>query len=257
MGLFSRNRGGADRAADNQAVPPQVLSSLADFGEAAIAARVNGGSITDSRFSWNDFIAPVRSAFGVDPEGVLRDIHDATDGVPRAELAACGGYLLLAECDPELPDARFLAMQDAFLDHIRSLKLSSGHLNRYEADRWIAIHGDLRTSFDGIYEVTTPAAGQDLGHKPLEPGKSRILARMGPGEDDNRFFAERLAAGGYLVYSERIWSADDPTMKRCEESQLGTFDSLPELLKALGRMFGTPTYWADEDLMPYFPARRG
>jgi hypothetical protein len=148
-------------------------------------------------------------------------------------------------------------MQDAFLEHMRSLKLSSGHLNRYEADRWIATHGDLRTSFDGIHEVPVPATGQDAPCVPLEPGRSRLLARTGPREDDNRFFAEHQADGGYLVYSERIWSTDDPTMKRCEESQLGTFDSLPDLLRAVGEMFSTPTYWADDDLMPYFPARRG
>jgi hypothetical protein len=239
-------------------VPQHVLASLADFGEAGITARLHGTSVTDERFSWGNFFEPVSKIFfGGSREQLIEEIFNAARGEIRQPFASIGGYLLLFEFEPGLKDERFLSMQDRTLDYLHSIKASSVHLTRYEADRWIECHGDLRTSFDGIYEVAVPGPPEaSPDYKPLEPGQSRLLARMGPADDDNRFFGEHRADGKFIAYSERAWSDDDPTLKRYEEAQLGNFDTLPDLLRALGSMFGTPTYWADEDLAPYFPSRR-
>lgn len=256
MSLFSRSRK-PTVPTRRQIVPPHVLASLADYGEAAIKARLQGTSVSDERFSWGNFFEPVSQVFfSGNREQLIQEIYNAASGATRQPFASIGGYLLLFEFEPGLRDERFLAMQDRALDYLKSVKASSGHLTRDEADRWIERHGDLRTSFDGIYDVEVPAAGMPLDYKPLEPGQSRLLARMGPAEDDNRFFAEHRPDGKFIVYSERIWSVDEPDMRRCEEPQLGTFDGLPDLFRALGNMLGTPTYWADDDLQPYFPSRR-
>jgi hypothetical protein len=73
---------------------------------------------------------------------------------------------------------------------------------------------------------------------------------------ENAMFAEHRREGGYAVYLEGPWSVDDPRRVREDQTSMGVFDSLEDLLRARGERLGTPPYWVDNDLEPYFPRRR-
>lgn len=239
------------------AMPASVLTSLPAFGDAALDARAAGRPVNDPRFDWESFLGPATSAYRVaGTEKATSEIVEAVSSGPGRESAILGAYSLLAEIDPESRDPRYLSLIDEVLELLRTRRFSSGHLSRYEADRWVETHGELRSSFDGIYEVEVPDPGAQPAATSLEPGTSRVLATTGPPPEGNSFFAERSPDGSYLVFSERLKSDDEPVRMRYEEPQLGTFDSLEELLRALGAMFGTRPYWADPELDPYFPRRR-
>jgi hypothetical protein len=134
-------------------VPGEVLRQLGAFGQASWDARLAGRPVDDPRFGWDGFFSKVSSALRTDPTQAIADIHAAagTDA-----LAQFGGAQLVAEFDHGSHDPRYLEMIDASLQMMYDRRLSSGHLTRYEADRWIATHGDLRTSFDRIVEVAPP-----------------------------------------------------------------------------------------------------
>lgn len=251
MGFFSR------RTTNKQLVPAHVLGLLAEFGDAELAGRRAGRVVDDPRFSWDEFHSPVCLAMAnqANRDRVIQEIYDAALSAPNADLATIGGYLALAEFDFNTRDPRFLHLLDASLSFMQSQGFSSGHLRRYEADRWLETHDDLRTSFDRLEDAPIPSPGVEPQPKELRLGEARLLATMGPGETDNRFFAERQA-DGYVVYSERLPDADARTRARYDETSLGSFASLSDLLRALGQYLGSPTFWADEDLTPYFPVRR-
>ena len=255
MGLFSRSRrGGSTRPL----VAPHVPVLLAEFGGAELEARGRGRNVEDPRFSWDTFHRHVCIPMTEEPlrDRVIQEIYAAAQASPEPELATMGGYLVLAEFDFHMRNPRYLEMLDASLRLMRSRGFSSGHLRRYEADRWIETHGDLRTSFDGLVDVLPPEPDAAPETKTLGLGESRMLAKLGPGELDNQFHAERRNDGSYIVYSLRRRDADAYTIERYSEDQIGAFSSLPELLRALGDYLQSPTFWADDDLAPYFPTRR-
>lgn len=249
MGLFQRR--------PDTSVPGEILALLPAYGAAVLGARAAGQPVTDPRFDWGPFVGPVHTELMMgDRDRVISEVYDAAVNAEEREMATVGAYRLLAEFNPELDDPRFLSLYDEALERMRAVGFSSGHLTRYEADRWIAVHGNLHSSFDRIVEVGVPAPDRSPPAKPLEAGASRMLALTEPLPNGNAFFAERRSDGTYVVYSERPQSADDLTRARYEEDYLGTFDSHEGLLRALGEMFGTPPHWSDEDLEPYFPRRR-
>jgi hypothetical protein len=238
-------------------VPREILALLPAYGAAVLSARAAGQPVTDPRFDWESFVGPVHTPLMLDDrEQVIGELYEAAVNAEDRETATVGAYQLLAEFNPELEATRFLSLYDDALEYMRKAGFSSGHLTRFEADRWIATHGELRSSFDGIVEVHVPDADELPSTKPLEVGSSRMLALTEPLPRGNAFFAEHRPDGTHVVYSERPKSLDDPTRSRYEESHLGTFDSLEGLLRALAEMFGRPPHWSDQDLEPYFPYRR-
>lgn len=251
MGFFSKRQ--------RAVVPPQVISMLGEFGQASLAARGAGRPVDDPRFGWEYMSDTMMALGGEGRDAVIEELYAATlsaSDVDRS-LVTFGGYRLLAEYDGQLDDPRFWELCDASLDYMHSLGFSSGHLTGYEAQRWIAVHGDLRTSFDGIIDVTVPEPASAPAADELDPGTSKLLALTAPLPEGNAFYAERGLNGTYVIFSERQKSGDDPTRIRCDEDYLGSFTTLPDLLRALGQMFGTRPYWADPDVDPYFPSRRG
>ena len=249
MGLFQRR--------PKTSVPGEILALLPAYGAAVLSACAAGQPVTDPRFDWGSFMGPVHMELMMgDRDRAISELYDAAVSAEDKEMAVVGAYRLLAEFNPELDDPRFLALYDEALERMRAAGLSSGHLTRFEADRWIEVHGDLHSSFDGIVEVEVPDPDHAPQAKPLEAGASRLFALTEPLPRGNAFFAEHRPDGTYLVYSERPRSADDPTRARCDEDYHGTFQSLEGLLRALAEMFGTPPYWSDPDLEPYFPRRR-
>jgi hypothetical protein len=250
MALFSKR--------PRTVVPASVTGMLAPYGQAEIDARRVGRPVTDPRFGWDNFVGPVHMAMLGDDRGqVIQELYEAALAAPGSKQAIFGAYRLIAEFDGALDDQRFLELCDLSLEHLRSLQLSSGSLTGYEAQRWIATHGDLRSSFDGIVQVTVPSQENAPAVKPLGLGESRLIALTAPLPTGNAFFAERRPDGTYVISSERPRSSEDPTRERSEETYMGMFADLRDLFRAVGYMFGTHPYWADDDLNPYFPSRRG
>jgi hypothetical protein len=236
-----------------QVIPTNVLDQLASYGSAILGRRT--GRPEGSAFG-REFVGPVVLALqGPDRDRAIQELYDAA-AAAADPLEVVGAFFLLADWDPASKDERFLALQDVFLDYMRDRRYSSGHLTRYEADRWIALHGDLRSSFDRLVAVDVPMQTQVPAVVELDAGSSKALALTGPLPEGNAFFAERRLDGIYVVFSERQRSSHDPTRVRCEEDYLGSFSGMPDLLRAVGQMLGTRPYWADADLEPYFPTRR-
>jgi hypothetical protein len=233
-------------------LPADVLNQLRAFGEASLEARVSGRPVTDPRFTWERFFAKAADALHAKPSQAVGEIHAAASG---DEFAQFGGYSLIAEFDASMADARYLEMMDASLQMMHARKLSSGHLNRYEADRWIDTHGDLRTSFDRIVEVAPPPRDHVAGVA-LGPGEVLMVATMGPGALDNQFWIECTSTGTYRAFSMRQWESGDATLTRCEEDSIGNWDVVEGVLQSLGDYLGTRPFWAHDQLEPYFPQRR-
>jgi hypothetical protein len=234
-----------------------VVSALAGYGASVIDTRA--GKPADPRFSWN-FIGPVVSALnGPQRDVVIQELYDAAFDVGHP-MSIIGAHGLLSEWDPRSRDGRCLELQDAFLAYMHEHGYSSGHLNRYEADRWIELHGDLRSSFDGIVEVTVPGPAEAPPAAELEPGAHKLLAQLAPMPPlpkGNAFYVERRPDGAYVLFSER-WSSERASLVRCEENDLGSaFTSMSDALRALGEMLQFRPHWADATLDPYFPSRRG
>jgi hypothetical protein len=243
----------SSRGAPSTTLPPDVVALLPAFGDAWLQARASGGAVTDPRFEWGAFFAPVAALVREGRSGAVLDkLHAAALNAADRRAATIGAYALFGELEPKSRDHRFLALLDDTLEHIRAAGLSSGHLNRYEADRWIELHGDLRSSFDNLVEVEVPEALA----RPLRRGEVRRLALTEPLPLGNAFFAEHRDDGTFIVFSERIYSLEDPTRSRYEEQHLGVFTAYEDLLRALGGELRTPTHWFDDDLEPYFPHRR-
>lgn len=251
MGLFSKRK--------RAVLPPPVISLLGEFGRASLAARGEGRPVEDPRFGW-EYISDTMMALGSEQRNVvIEELYTAALSASDAErnVVTFGAYRLLAEYDGQLDDTRFWELCDKSLDYMHSLGFSSGHLTGYEAQRWIAVHGDLRSSFDGLIDVVVPGADNAPAVDELDPGTNKLLALTAPLPEGNAFYAERRVDGTYVIFSEREKSSDDPARVRSDEDYLGSFTALPDLLRRLGQMFGTRPYWADPDVDPYFPNRRG
>jgi hypothetical protein len=131
-----------------KAVPSSVIASLAEYGKSVINAKRSMTSMADPRFEW-EFMSPVMLGMnGPQRDQIIQELYDAALADPDRPMATIGAYKLLAEYDGNLPDERFVVLRDAYLNLMRDMGFSSGHLTGYESDRWIALHGDLRSSFD-------------------------------------------------------------------------------------------------------------
>jgi len=248
MGLFSKSK-------FRSAIPPNVLTGLGAYGQACLEARISGRGV-DPAFGW-DFVGPVVTGMNsTDRDRIIQEIYDAAIVAADRDHAIFGAVNLLSEAEPPARDSRYVELLDASLAYMHKRRFSSGHLTGYEAKRWIEVHGDLRSSFDHIVDVEVPEPGNTPTVEALQLGESKLLALTGPLPDGNAFYAERGQDGRYIAFSERPRNSDDPTRVRSDESYLGTFDDLEGVLRALGRMFGTAPYWADDTLQPYFPSRR-
>jgi hypothetical protein len=239
-------------------VPPQVIGLLGAFGQASITARAAGRPVDDPRFGWEYMSDTMLALGGEQRNEVIQELYIAASTASDSDrdLVTFGVYRLLAEYDGQLDDQRFWELCDASLNYMHSRGFSSGHLTGYEAQRWIAVHGELRSSFDGIVDVAVPNPDSAPSVDELVPGANKLVALTAPLPEGNAFYAERQQDGTYAIFSERQKSSEDPTRARYDETYLGSFDGLPDVLRALGQMFGTRPYWADPDLDPYFPSRR-
>jgi hypothetical protein len=229
------------------------MAKLGEYGRASLRRR--GGAPMDERFRW-EYVGPVINGLGgPDREAIILELWEIGSGSPDP-FVTIGAYSLLDEGNSPEDDPRFISLRDTTLEYLQANGYSSGHLTGYEAQRWVVTHGDLRTSFDRIVDVGVPSADMADPLPELGVGESKLLALTEPLPSGNAFYGERQAEDRYSIFSERIRSVEDPTRQRYDETYLGIFTSLRDLYLALGTMFGTRPYWADETLEPYFPERR-
>lgn len=256
MGLFSKG--------PKKLVPGEILSQLRAFGQASWDAKVSGRSVDDPRFSWTAFFSKVSSALRANPAQAIAEIDSAAGD---DALARFGGYSLISEFDASNEDPRYLGMMDHALQMMYERRLSSGHLSRYEADRWVATHGDLRTSFDRIVDVapsapppsTAPVSPEPAANGPalqLNPGDALMVAKMGPNQLDNEFWIERGADKSFSAFSMRPADSDATALTRYSEESIGRWETADGVLRSLGGYLRSPTFWAQEQLDPYFVERR-
>jgi hypothetical protein len=243
-----------------------TLDKLVEYGHVVLDARRTGRPVTDPRFDWTNFLGPIHMAMSTsDKDAIVDELFEAASSAGQRDLATLGAYRVLAEFS-HMDDRRYLQLCDASLDYLRSAGLSSNQLTGYEAQRWTETHGDLRLSFDRLFEVSVPSPIEAPPVKQLARGETRMLTLTGPLPGGNAFFAEHRPEGGYIVFLEGPQSVLNhaPGLRllswseRVREDQIsmGVFDSLPALLRDLGHRLGIPPYWADDDLEPYFPQRR-
>ena len=87
----------------------------------------------------------------------------------------------------------------------------------------------------------------------LEPGECRRLAQTDDGDESNVIYGERRADGKVVAIIDGI-DSEDGLRKRWEWYGLEAPDYV-SFLRELGERLGEPSYWAHEDLDPYFPCR--
>lgn len=233
-------------------VPAEVLEQLGAFGHVSWNALVAGRSPDDPRFGWSNFYSKAQPACR---ENLARSVAEVNSAAGDDAMARFGAYRLIAEFEPGNQDPTFLAMMDAALQSMYDRGLSSGHMTQFEADRWIAVHGDLRASFDRIVDVA-PADPSHTVSVGLQPGEALMVAAMGPDALDNQFWIELGDDGRYGAFSMRKWESNDVTLTRCSEEDVGPSETADAVLRGLGSMLRTRPYWAHEQLDPYFTERR-
>lgn len=232
-------------------VPDVVLSQLRALGASTLEARVEGRPIDDPRFGWDNFFSLFLPAYQIDPVEAIVELHVAAgDDL----LARFGGSRVVAEFDGSRKDPLYLEMIDGGLQLMYERGLSSGHLTGYEADRWIATHGELRASFDRIEDVVVPDYRATQLY--LDLGESLMVAKMGPSEFDNEFYVERIDENSFGAFSMREKESGDGRLIRCEEPEIQSENRVEGVLKALGAHLRRAPYWSHDELKAYFPERR-
>lgn len=170
---------------------------------------------------------------------VIRELFDAAQAAPRPDLAIYGAYRLLSDFDTALAGPRLVQLRDASLEYMRSLGFASGHLNMHVRGRSmdraarrpaseLGRNDRCRRSFPPVgSRRQAPRPGRVTADRPhrAHAGGKRVLRR-----------ASRRRS--YIVFSERPRSSDDPTRGRYDDANLGTFTSLPGLLRAVARSSG-------------------
>lgn len=233
-------------------VPRKLLEQLGPYGRAAWEAKINGQAVSDPRFDWTNFLSGFLPAYQKDFDRMVAEIHAAAGDDPFARY---GGYRVITEFEADSVNPLYLQLMDVGLGMMFDRGMSSGSLTGFEAQRWIARHGDLRTSFDRIEDIDVSQARS--GGPDLAGGEELMVARMGPRDLDNQFWIERLPTGTFRVFSMRQWESDSVTLTRCEEQTLPSSGSVEDVLRGLGEHLRMEPYWAHEQLVPYFPERRG
>lgn len=232
-------------------VPREVLGQLNAFGRASWDAKVSGRPVTDPRYDWTNFFSKILPAYQANPDQLIAEIHAAAGDDTFAKI---GGYRVIADFEPGIKHPLYLEMMDACLQMMYDQGLASIHMTGYEKGRWIDTHGDIRTSFDRIIEVTPPR--HHTANLALAPGDSLMVAKMGPHELDNQFWIERINNVTYGAFSMRQWDSDAVALTRCEEKEIGKYETADGVLRDLGIFLRLRPHWAHEELDPYFPERR-
>jgi hypothetical protein len=152
-------------------------------------------------------------------------------------------------------DPTFLAVVDRALEFLRTDGVSYTALPPWAVEYWQAQHG-----VEGIHpagwpsaleDVATPRDEEDVLLEELKIGESRKLAQA-PAAPANIIYAERRHDGTVAAVIEG--AGDDGQLRRWDWEGV-TAPDYKSFLRELGERLVTHTYWAHNDLIPYFPSR--
>ncbi len=196
MGLFSKRK-----IATSTTVPEhnRTAELLDGYGKASLESMSTSNPITDPNYTYDMFLGPWRIVITESAHG----LDSLYDNAKYSKDATFGAYRVLSDLNLSFTnltqsDPRFLEILDLSLGYLKSLGFSSGHLNRYEADRWLDTHeGFLRTSFDGYIERPVSSEERISHSKGPEIGQIKKVALTGPQSWANEFYARINKSCGF------------------------------------------------------------
>ncbi len=154
-------------------------------------------------------------------------------------------------------DPRYLAILERALNSLRLDGVAYPAVPPFAIEYGQTVHG-----WDGarpagwpsaLDDVRVPAPGEGTAVSDLEPGESRRLAQPQAGDHSNVIYAERRSDESIVAVIGGI-DASDGGRKRWEWHGLEA-PTYPAFLRELGERLVTPSFWAHEELAPYFPCR--
>lgn len=154
-------------------------------------------------------------------------------------------------------DARYQAILDRALEALRLDGVSYAAVPPFAMDRWTSIHGHGNIRPAGwptpLADLSVPVPEDAPPVEDLADDEARRLAQA-PAAPANMIFAERRPDGSVQAVVE---GADPETgaPRRWDWDGLSATD-YPSFLRELGDRLVTHTYWAHDDLTPYFPCRQ-
>jgi hypothetical protein len=175
------------------------------------------------------------------------------------DWAYVGALLVAFNCTSaeRQQDPRYFAIVDRATTVLRDEGVAQTAIPPFALSRWEARHGYDGASPAGwpraLEDVAVPAGGEEPPVVDLAVGESRRLAQRDPGDDSNRIYAERRPDGTIVAVVDGV-DLSDGVRKRWEWDGL-TGTDYRSFLRLLGDRLVTATYWAHDDLRPYFPCR--
>lgn len=234
MAIFKRNRQEPGGGRPQGRLPNDILAQLEQLGRAAYDP-------SSAESPWQLTVAMYNLAQG-DRDGFLRDL--ATVAIPAGGWPAYGAMKLVMDIlDPKLDQPDFNAIVLAGLEFLRSHGVPTSRLSPNEMDLWQRLRPG-----NAPWLVGRPVPPDRL--TPLQPGEVRRVAQVVPGPHSNMVLVKQAAPGSFVAVIDGEWSEEDP---RRVQNDWWTARSLHELYVRIGEAFQTPCYWADRELLPYFP----
>lgn len=234
------------RSSQRTLLSAEAHAVLGDFGINHVR-----GDDPDISTTTRLFYMPGIEAAGSSPEALVREVCSAAQR--QGSRALVGAVRLLMELavpsDVLTKEPQYLAVLDEELLFLQAQGVSTGTLRPFEADRWIATHGSLRT-YIGYELADVPPVGQEAPVRELQVGEFWKVAQLWPQPDSNLIYIERRLPELFCVLTEAPVSDVDPRRERWDWF---SGDTLVMVLRDLGERMVTPAYWADPALAPFFP----
>jgi hypothetical protein len=175
------------------------------------------------------------------------------------DWAFVGASLVGWNClsDTHRSDARYLAILDRGLDVLRRDGVSYASVPPFAMSRWESIHG-----FEGAHPkgwpsaliyLPVPSVGAEPPVQDLAEGELRKLAQA-PAAPANTVCAERRPDGSVHAVMEGV-NPETNQLRRWDLEGVNAPDYVG-FLRVLGDRLVTHSYWAHDDLIPYFPCRQ-
>ncbi len=244
MALFGKKS--ATQRATASHSPKNVAAMMERFGRHEF---YTPESSDDPAAVWSETQEPLLAIASHDADRFLELVADAV--VPVGGWSAYGGahtaWNLLNPPVRELPAYR--AIVDASLEFLRSNGVPPMRVNRYEWEHWLSNGGTVNS---WLPQLPIPAASASR-ITDLTAGETRKVAQLSAYPDSNVIFVRLDDDGRYTAVIDAKWSGDDP---RRVQNPWKSAGSLYDLYVDLGLGFQVPTFWAEPELMPYFPLPR-
>ena len=259
MGLFSRSPAGnflryltlaptdlqrfGVMAFGGESIHPPGISGIpiAELDAPALAFHTAAGASPPAPAAYREF---------------FKELRDTADlGGDWAYVGAfCVAWNTVA--DPHEGEPAYLQILDRALEVMRTDGVAYTSVPPFAIDRWKATHDTEEINPAGwpgpltYLQVPSPVEAPPVDD--LAPGELRKLAQA-PAAPANVICAERRADGTVQAVIEGT-DPDSGQLRRWDWEGLAARD-YPTFLRELGDRLITHTYWAHDDVLPYFPCR--